>query len=151
MSLSKIITKIEFEGKIIGSKPLSLDDTLSSVRTKLKEKTKNISYQFLDAEGNNVEVGDENDYKLSDIINDKKIKIVAAEIGESIKIFINNKEFCSKNINEMQNLQEVRNCLNNEIKQDFIFLDIDSCDIEKGDEKDYSLNDILNNQALSKM
>ena len=93
MSLSKIITKIEFEGKIIGSKPLSLDDTLSSVRTKLKEKTKNISYQFLDAEGNNVEVGDENDYKLSDIINDKKIKIVAAEIGEPIKIFINNKEF----------------------------------------------------------
>ena len=148
MSLSKIITKIEFEGKIIGSKPLSSDDTLSSVRTKLKEKTKNISYQFLDAEGNNVEVGDENDYKLSDIINDKKIKIVAAEIGESIKIFINNKEFCSKNINEMQNLQEVRNCLNNEIKQDFIFLDIDSCDIEKEDEENYPLKDILNNQAI---
>ena len=94
MSMSKIITKIELEGKIIGSKPLLPDDTLSSVRTKLKEKTKNISYKFLDAEGNNVEVEDENDYKLSDIINDKKIKIVAAEIGELVKIFINNKEFC---------------------------------------------------------
>ena len=146
--MSQIITKIDLDGKIIGSKPLLSDETLSSVRTKLKEKTKNINYQFLDQEGNEVEIGDENDYKLSDIINGKKIKIIAVENGESIQIFVNNKEFCSKNLNEMLNLNEVRNILKNDIKQDFIFLDSDSCDIEKEDEKDFSLKNILNDQAI---
>ena len=37
--MSKTITKIEFEGKIIGSKPLSPDESLSSVRNKIKAKT----------------------------------------------------------------------------------------------------------------
>ena len=146
--MSKTITKIEFEGKIIGSKPLLSDETLTSVRSKIKEKTKNISYQFLDSDGNNIEIQDEDDYKLSDIINDKKIKIVAFENGDLIKIFLNDKEFCSKNISELQYLNEIRNLLKNEINQDFIFLDSDGCDIEKEDEKDYSVKDILNNQSI---
>ena len=85
--MSKTITKIELDGNIIGSKPLLLDDSLSSVRTKIKEKTKNINYQFLDIDGNNIEVQDEDDYKLSDIINEKKIKIISSQNGELIKIF----------------------------------------------------------------
>lgn len=113
--MSKTITKIEFGGKIIGSKPLLSDETLTSVRNKIKEKTKDISYQFLDSDGNNIEIQDEDDYKLSDIINDKKIKIVAFENGELIKIFLNDKEFCSKNISELQNLDEIRNLLKKEI------------------------------------
>ena len=147
--MSRIITKIELDGKIIGSKPLEEDDTLSSIRNKIKEKTKNINYQFLDSEDNKGEIEDENDYKLSDIINNKKIKIVLSEKGDDfIKIFLNNKQFCSKNISESQNLNDIRNILNHDIKQDFVFLDIDSCDIEKGDEKDYSLKDILKNQTI---
>jgi len=146
--MSKTITKIEFGGKIIGSKPLLSDETLTSVRSKIKEKTKDISYQFLDSDGNNIEIQDEDDYKLSDIINDKKIKIVAFENGELIKIFLNDKEFCSKNISELQNLDEIRNLIKKEINQDFNFLDADGCDIEKGDEKDYSVKDILNNQSI---
>jgi len=146
--MSKTITKIEFGGKIIGSKPLLSDETLASVRSKIKEKTKDISYQFLDSDGNNIEIQDEDDYKLSDIINDKKIKIVAFENGELIKIFLNDKEFCSKNISELQNLDEIRNLIKKEINQDFNFLDADGCDIEKGDEKDYSVKDILNNQSI---
>lgn len=40
--MSRIITKIELDGKIIGSKPLSSNDTVSSIRDKIKEKTKGI-------------------------------------------------------------------------------------------------------------
>lgn len=148
--MSKTITKIEFEGKIIGSKPLSPDESLSSVRNKIKAKTKNINYQFLDSEGNNIEVQDEDDYKLSDVVNDNKIKIVASENEneETIKIFLNNKEFGSRNLSEMQYLNEVRKILEKEINQDFVFLDNDGCDIEKEDEKHYSVKDILNEQSI---
>ena len=148
--MNKTITKIEFNGKIIGSKPLLSDESLSSVRNKIKEKTKNINYQFLDLEENIVEVQDEDDYKLSDIINDKKIKIVASENEDekSIKIFINNKEFGSRNIPQMNSLNEARKYLQNEINQDFIFLDADGCDIEKEDEKDYSIKVILNEESI---
>ncbi len=146
--MSRIITKIEFKGKIIGSKPLSLEENLTTVRNKIKEKTKNINYQFLDLEENTVEIQDEDDYKLSDIIKDKKIKIIAFENGLLIKIFLNDKEICSKSISELQYINEVRNLLKNEINQDFNFLDADGCDIEKEDEKDYSVKDILNNQSI---
>ena len=146
--MSKTITKIELDGNIIGSKPLLLDDSLSSVRTKIKEKTKNINYQFLDIDGNNIEVQDEDDYKLSDIINEKKIKIISSQNGELIKIFLNDKEFCSKCLSETQYLKEIRNLLKNEIKQDFIFLDADGCDIEKEDEEEFSLKDISKNQSI---
>ena len=86
--MSKIITKIEFEGKVIGSRPLFSDETLTSIRSKIKEKTKNINnYQFLDTKENYIEMQDEDDYKLSDIIKDKKIKIVSGILdNESIDL-----------------------------------------------------------------
>lgn len=147
--MSKVIAKIEFEGKIIGSKPLLFDDNLTSVRAKIKEKTKDINFQFLDNDGNAIEFQDENDYKLNDIINDKKFKIISSGNQELIKVFVNDKEFCSKNLSPNQNLLDIRNILKNEIKQDFIFLDSEGCDIEKQDEKDYMLKDILNEQKIT--
>jgi len=149
--MNKVIAKIELEGKIIGSKPLLSDDILSSVRIKIKEKTKDINYQFLDSDGNNIEIQDEGEYKLCDIIVEKIIKISKinnSENQELIKVFLNDKEFCQKNISKSQNLSDVRNYLKNEIKQDFIFLDSDGNDIEKQDEKEYSLKDILKNQSI---
>ena len=146
--MSKIITKIELEGKNIGSKPLLANDTLSSIRDKIKEKTKNINYQFLDNDGNKVEIEDENDYKLSDIIKDKKIKIVSLGNQGSIKVFINDKEFGLKNILPTQKLDEVRNLLKNEINQDFNFLDSDGNDIDIPDEKEYPVEEILKDNAI---
>ena len=146
--MSKTITRIELDGKIIGSKPLLFDETVSSIRVKLKERTKNINYQFLDTDGNTVETQDEKDYNLSDIIVDKKIKIVSVKNEELIKIFLNDKEFGAKSISQLQNLYEVRDYLKKEINQDFVFLDLDSCYIEKEDEKDYSIKDIINNETI---
>lgn len=148
--MSRIITKIELDGKIIGSKPLSSNDTVSSIRDKIKEKTKGINYKFLDNDGNDIEASDENDYTLQDIINEKKIKIVSIEGEDSaqIKIYLNNELKFSKNISSNSYLNEVRKILENDLPKNFVFLDQDECEIEKQDEKDYSVQDILNDESI---
>ena len=148
--MSKTITKIELDGKIIGSKPLLSTDTLSSIRGKIKEKTKGINYKFLDNDGNDVEASDENDYTLQDIINEKKIKIFSIEGEDSaqIKIYLNNELKFSKNVSSNSYLNEVRKILENDLPKNFIFLDPDECEIEKQDEKDYSVQDILNDESI---
>ena len=148
--MNEIMTRIELDGKIICSKPLLSDETLSSIRNKLKERVQDIHYHFLDLEGNNIETQNEDNYKLSDIINNKKIKIMTALEKLLIKIILNDKEFsCSKNISPKQNLNEVRNILKNEIKQDFIFLDSDGFIVDIRDENDYLIQDILNNNSIN--
>ena len=148
--MSKTITKIELDGKIIGSKPLLSDDTLTSIRGKIKEKTKGINYKFLDNDGNDIEASDENDYSLQDIINEKKIKIISIESEDSdqLKIYLNDELKFSKNISQNNNLNEARKILENDLPKDFIFLDQDECEIEKQDENDYSIQDILNNESI---
>ena len=148
--MSRIITKIELDGKIIGSKPLSSNDTVSSIRDKIKEKTKGINYKFLDNDGNDIEASDENDYTLQDIINEKKIKIVSIEGEDSaqIKIYLNNELKFSKNISSNSYLNEVRKILENDLPKNFVFLDQDECEIEKQDEKEYSVQDILNDESI---
>ena len=148
--MSRTITKIELDGKIIGSKPLLSTDTLSSIRGKIKEKTKGINYKFLDNDGNDIEASDENDYTLQDIINEKKIKIVSIEGEDSaqIKIYLNNELKFSKNVSSNSYLNEVRKILENDLPKNFIFLDPDECEIEKQDEKDYSVQDILNDESI---
>ena len=77
--MSKQIIRIELDGKIIGSKPLLANDSLSSIREKIKGKTK-ISYVFLDQDGNEVSNEDENDYTLENINVGNIIKIKPLEI-----------------------------------------------------------------------
>ena len=64
--MSKVIVKIELDGKRIGSKPLFMSDSLTEIREKIKEKT-DVHYVFLDQDGIPVEEGDENDYTLENI------------------------------------------------------------------------------------
>lgn len=52
--MTKQITKIELDGKIIGTKPLLMSDNLFIVREKIKQKV-DVSYIFLDQDGNNIE------------------------------------------------------------------------------------------------
>ena len=152
--MKKVIVKIELDGNSIGTKPLLPDDTLASIRDKIKEKTKGKNYIFLDSDGNDIEKSDENDYTLKDIINEKKIKIKSTqnEIEDSgqlkIKIFLNDKQILSKNITKNSHLDKVRKFLEKENIKDFDFLDPDECIIERQDEKEYSVEDILNNEAI---
>ena len=70
------------------------------------------------------------------------------ENQELIKVFFNDKELCQKAISQNRNLYEIRNYLKDEIKQNFIFLDLDGCDVDKQDEKEYLVQDILKNQSI---
>ena len=72
--MKKEVIRIELNGKIIGSKPLFFNESLKSMRDKLKEKI-NEEYFFLDKDGNIIDKEDENDYLLKDIEDGKIIRI----------------------------------------------------------------------------
>jgi hypothetical protein len=45
-------------------------------------------------------------------------------------------------------LDQTRKAINNDIKYDFIFLDSEGNDIDKSDEKNFSIEEILNNEVI---
>ena len=146
--MKKQITQIELNGKIIGSKPLFLSDNLTSIREKIKDKT-NASYFFLDNEGNIIKKEKENDYTLENICKDKIIKIKSEQKEQSgINILLNDKIISNEKFLKSQNLKDIRNILENKIKCSFIFLDQSGNSVDKNDESDYSLEDILDNYSI---
>ena len=112
----------------------------------------NVSFIFLDQEGNNVKTNDENDYILEDIILGKIVKLKKCEedIAQepSINIYLDNKNIFSIISNKEQNLEEIRKLIKKKINHNFIFLDSDNNEVEKSDEKDYSIEDILNKEII---
>ena len=112
----------------------------------------NVSFIFLDQEGNNVRTNDENDYILEDIILGKIVKLKKCEedIAQepSINIYLDNKNIFSIISNKEQNLEEIRKIIKKKIIHNFIFLDSDNNEVEKSDEKDYSIEDILNKEVI---
>ena len=148
--MSKQITKIELDGKIIGTKPLLMVDNLIIIREKIKQKV-DVLYIFLDQEGNNIEQGNEKDYTLKDISLKKIIKLKSYKdknIKSGINIFLNDKSIFYLNCKNENKLNKIRKLIFGKIKVDFIFLDSDGNSIDKEDEKDYSVEDILSNEAI---
>ena len=148
--MNKKVFKIELDGNIVGTKPLIETDNLIAIRKAIKGKV-DIDYIFLDQEGNTIDTSDENDYKLEDILNGKiiKIKSTGEDKEEStIKVYMNDKQFCSINCTKENNLEKVRKLLNNRITEDFIFLDTEENKVDKNDEKDYHIEDILINEVI---
>ena len=144
--MSKVIIKIELDGKRIGSKPLFMNDSLTIIRGKIKGKI-DVPYIFLDQDGMPVEEGDENDYTLENIEVNKIIKIKKMK-GDGIDILLNNEDFCTLKIEKEEKLNKVRIELKNKIKVEFLFLDTDENPIEKEDENDFSIEDCLINEKL---
>ena len=86
---------------------------------------------------------------MEDISKEKMIQLKSeGNDGSGIDIFLNDSKICCLNCSKSQNLNEVRSLLNNSIKGDFTFLDPDANTVSKDDEKDYSVEDILNNGAI---
>ena len=147
--MTKQITKIELDGKIIGTKPLLMDDNLFIVREKIKQKV-DVSYIFLDQDGNNIEQGNEKDYTLKDISLGKIIKLKSYDdknVKFGINIFLNDKKIFNLVCKIKNKLNKIRKLIFDKIKVDFIFLDSDGNTIDKEDEKDYSVEDILSNET----
>ena len=144
--MSKQITKIELDGKSIGTKPLLLDDKLDNIRIKIKEKT-DIPFIFLDKEGNALDKEDEKEIALKDISTNKILKLKSEE-GTGINVLVNDTKICSVECLNSQNLGEVRNLISKNIKQDFLFLDKEDFEIKIEEENDYSIDDILVNNSI---
>ena len=142
----KQIIKFELEGKIVGSKPLFSTDNLVFIREKIKEKI-NSPYIFLDQDENDILQEDEKDYTLQDIvINEKivKLKSVDNKNFKGIQVYFNNKILTTINCSKENKLEYLRKIIINQMKEDFIFLDSEENKIDKEDEKDYTIEDIIN-------
>ena len=136
----KQITNIEVNGKIIGSKPLQMEDNLISIKEKIKNKV-NSPFIFLDKSGKTIAKENEDSLKLEDIIFEQKIKLKLLESG--IKIFLNNKNVCSVECPTDKSLDYLRKMLNDKIKENFLFLDTNLNEIDLDDENDYLIKNII--------
>ena len=141
------IVKVELNGRIICTKPLKLNETLESIRNKIKDKVGNAL--FLDKDGNTIDKEDEGAINLEYILDSKIIKLKSSETsGFEIKVLLNEKNICSKNCPKTENLKSFRESLKNEIKENFKFLDQEGNDIDEGDEEYFKLEDILKNDII---
>ena len=99
--------KVELDDKIICTKPFELNETLESIREKIKEKIGDAF--FLDKEGNIIDKEDEKDMNLEDILLDSKIiKLKSNETSGS-----NKKELNNNNSNPIINENKESNNSNN--------------------------------------
>ena len=152
------ICKFELKGKIIFSKPLKPNEHLNQVREKISKRI-NCLFAFLDKEKNYIDQEDEEGYELGHIKDGEIIRV--EEIGSSkaisthektnesnVNVFLDGKKICSINCPKENTLTIVRKLINNLYKEDFLFYDSNDNYIEKEDEDGYSLNNILNNDAI---
>ena len=158
--MSKTGCKIEFDGKIIFSKPLVLTESVSNIRDIIKDRVP-ASFVFLDQQKNIIDKSDEADWKLEDIINGKIIQIQTEgnnsnilsdptdSKGMNINICDGNKKICSINSNIKIKLDQIRKLISDKIKDEFIFIDPDNNDVEKNDEKDFSIEDMLQDDTIN--
>ena len=140
--------KVELDGKIKCTKPLKLDQTLDSIREKIKEKIGDAS--FLDKDENIIDRGDETEFNLQDILLDSKIiKLKSSGTsGFEIKVFLNEKNICSKNCSKTDNLESFRQLLSNDIQENYLFLDEYGNEIDKEDEEGLNLEDVIKNNII---
>ncbi len=149
--MTKLATKVELDGKIIFTKPISKEDNLVSIRGLIKERIDS-SFIFLDQEGNTIDKNDEKDFKLEDIVDGKIMRLKSEGGGKSdnnsLKVLLGDKNFCSINCNKTENVSKARQLIKDKCKEDFIFLDSEGNNIEQEDEKDLAIEDILINEVI---
>ena len=146
--MERKVLKFELNGKISFSKPFQTNDNLSYLRENIKERVK-YSFKFLDQDSNKVDLNDENDFIIEDILDGQIIKLKSIEdINPNelkLNIFLNNKKINCISLDKGIQLSQSRKLINNEIKEKSNFLDIKGNDIEEIEEKDFIIDDILNN------
>ena len=143
----KIIVRIDLDNKRICTKPLILGEYLNNVRDKIKSKVKE-KFSFLDKNGKIVKKENEAFFRLSNIIYDNNIIKLKCESLSEIKILVNNIQELTIRASKDEKLANIRKLLASKCYQNFIFLDEDGNDIDKEDENDYKISDIINNDEI---
>ena len=112
------------------------------------KKLKN-SFNFLDRGNNPVNIEDENNFIIDDILDGQIVKLKSIEDFSSkefkLNIILSDKKICSMNLDKDLQLNQLRKLIKNEVEGKFKFLDIEGNDIEEIEEKDFIIDDILNN------
>ena len=135
------------------SKPFQTEDILLSIREKIKERF-DFSFQFIDHKNDPVDPNDEKTLTAEDILDGQIIRLKSTEDTTSnsnkmlFNILVNNQKICSKSLEKEMYLSKCRELINKEIKGKFIFLNKDGNKIEKEDEKNFIIEDILNNGEI---
>ena len=143
--------KFNLNGEIKFSKPFQTEDKLISIREKIKERI-NYPFQFIDHENNLVDCNDENDFTAEDILDGQIINLKSTGATNSNKmqlnILVNDQKICTMSLEKEMHLNESRELINKTIKGNFAFLDLDEKKIEEDDEKEFIIEDILNNGGI---
>lgn len=142
---NKKAINIEFNGKIIASKPLLMNDNLVSIREKIAKKV-NAPYLFVDKNEKTIVKEEEEKFKLEDITTDKLIKLKSIE--SNINILLNDNNICTIEYPKDKNLGEIREIINQSTEENFIFLDLNDNSIDIEDETDYNAEDILRDSLI---
>ena len=146
--MSKLLVKIELNQKIICSKKLDVSSKLDSIRKIIQDKIGDAS--FIDKDGNLLDTKDETDFTLEEILYDNVLKVKGQSNKDSgIIIYLNGGNFCSIKIGEEELLSKLRELLSEKGQTNFDFLDVDGNLVDKGDEIEWSIKDILKDNIVN--
>ena len=107
--MSRLVCKIELDGKIIFSKPFNSNESLDAIRGIIKDRVAT-SFVFLDQDKNFIEKSDEKDFKLEDIINEKILKLKSG--GDNPNSFSEANDSNGSNIRNANKNKELNNVKN---------------------------------------
>lgn len=147
--MSKITVRVELNKKIIAQKKLDPTIKLESIRQLIKDKIGDAS--FIDKDGNQLDTNDEKEFTLTEILYDDNILKVKgkSDNNSGIIIYLNGSNFCSIKIGEEECLSKLRDLLSEKDQTNFDFLDTDGNNIDKGDEGDWSIKEILKDNIVN--
>ena len=144
----KTIIKFDLDDKRIGTKPLFLEEYLDNVREKIKGKVNGTQFKFLDKKGKAIKKENERIYKLSDILYENNIIKLKKDALSEIKIIMNNVKEFTINASKDERIKNIRNLIAQKLGNNFIFLDQDGNNVDKEDENDYKIEDIINDNEI---
>ncbi|BFU24139.1 hypothetical protein conserved [Entamoeba histolytica] len=146
--MSRVVVRFSLNGQCIANKPLNSQDKLKTAREKIKEKMSD-SQHFLTKDGDVIDVNDEESYTIGDVIDEKRvINIKGTEVKKGIRIKINDKVLTTLEIDNKTKINIIRTLVQN-IPESAHFYTIDNDKIERDEEEDYIVQDIINNEEIN--
>ena len=139
---------------------ISLDDKPYKVKKfKLKEKLSDVRkilnineyYEFINENGFNIEIDDEESFTLNNLFENKKKGIFTLKFKKCTQkriVVINNKNEIEIECLLKDNLSTIREILNNEIKEKFQFI-YNEYPVDESEEGDFEVNEIIKNNKIS--
>ncbi|EKE37701.1 hypothetical protein ENU1_189060, partial [Entamoeba nuttalli P19] len=146
--MSRVIVRFILNGQCIANKPLNSQDNLKTAREKIKGKISD-SQHFLTKDGDIIDVNDEESYTIGDVIDEKRvINIKGAEVKKGIRIKINDKVLTTLEIDNKTTINNIRTLVQN-IPDSAHFYTLDNDKVERDEEEDYIVEDIINNEEIN--